>query len=95
MEEGIFNPKDLKLCDVQYTIRWHDVSNFMIGEKVFLISNIEHPMVVYDILDNKIITTWKNIYGDDEFHDFQPECILQYRYASMITIRKTFILNLN
>ena len=95
MEEGTFNTSDLGLCDWQYTIRHHDTLSFVRGQKVFLKSSSALEMVVHDIIGDKIITRWKNVHNCLQYHSFPPECILQYRYAGLVTFRKTFSVCLN
>ena len=43
--EGYFKKEDLRICDAQYTTRHTNVNCFVRGEKVFLKSNPEHPMI--------------------------------------------------
>lgn len=92
MKEEDFN---LNLCNWQYTIKYHDTSSFVRGEQVFLKSNPEHLMIICDITRDKITTTWKTAYGDTQYYEFPPECILQYKYAGLITGIKTFSISLN
>jgi len=95
MKDNIFNVNDLILCDWQYTIRHTNTKCFKNGEKVFLKSNPDHIMIVYDITDKKIITTWKDNSGAEQYCDFTPECILQYKFASLKTFRKKHSVCLN
>jgi hypothetical protein len=87
--------KNLYLSDGQYTIRWHSVHDFKIGEKVFLKSNPDWPMEVCDIQDNKVLTCWNDIYGHKQCCDFPPECMLQYKFAGLITFKKKYQICLN
>ena len=86
--EGTFKQEDLKLCDYQYTIRHTDVNSFVLGEKVFLKSNPEHPMIVHSVNENSITTIWNSSDGETQICEFPSECILQYKYAGFLTYKK-------
>jgi len=88
--EGTFHQDDLNLSDWQYAIRWHNTSEFKIGETVFLKSNPDQPMIICNIGEETITTVWKNNHNFSQTSVFPPECILQYKYASLL-IAKRFI----
>jgi len=93
MEENNLN--NLKLQNWQYTIRHTDVNNFIRGEKVFLKSNPECPMTVHKVNLKSVTTKWYAANNEIQICEFPPECILQYKYAGMITYRKNIHINLN
>ena len=95
MEEGIFKHNDLILCDWQYTIKHTNVNYFVQGEKVFLKSNPENLMTVHSINKRNITTIWYTILNEMQMCEFPPECILQYKYAGLLTYQKKFYINLN
>lgn len=94
MEQEFFNSSDLRLCDWQYTIRWENIHDFNIGQIVFLKSNPECPMIVCGFINNKVLTTWNNVDGKAE-SSFPPECLLQYKYACLLTGSKKYNVCLN
>ena len=85
MDLEMFNKKDLFLCDLQYSVRHTNTDKFELGETVFLKSNPETPMIVLEITEEKIFT---------DFSDYPPECVLQYKYASLMNWNE-FEINLN
>jgi DNA-directed RNA polymerase subunit RPC12/RpoP len=93
--EGYFKKEDLRLCDAQYTIRHMDVNCFVCGEKVFLKSNPEHPMTVHSVNKSTITTIWYTKTNEMQLCEFPPECILQYKYAGLITYRQKLCVSLN
>lgn len=90
MIERNFNEGDLNLCSWQYEIRHTDVNDFVIGEKVFLKSNPEHPMVVHSIGDKEVICEYMNSYNP-----WSPECILQYKFAGLVIYKNRYKYCLN
>jgi hypothetical protein len=95
MNSNTFGSSEINLCDWQYTIRHSDTSSFVCGEKVFLKSNPELPMIIHSMEDNQVMTTWKDTSGNKRCHNFKPECVLQYKYAPLMTVRKIFSVCLN
>ena len=97
MKEGIFKQDDLMLCDWQYTIRHTKLKCFEVGEIVFLGCNPEFPMTVHSINNkkNNITTIWYNSNNEIQYYSFPPECILQYRYAGLLTYKGKFCVSLN
>jgi len=93
--DGIFKQDDLGLCDWQYTIRHTDVNFFVCGEKVFLKSNPEHLMTVHSINKKTITTIWYTKTNEMQLNEFPPECILQYKYAGLVTYRQKLCVSLN
>lgn len=89
-----YRSKDLRLCIEQYTIKHDSVDEFKVGEEVFLKSNPEHVMSVLNLGDDMVGCVWFN---NGEVHKctFPPECILQYKYAGLITLNKKYIVSLN
>jgi len=85
--EGAFNPRQLKKIPWQYTIRHQHVLNFQIGEKVFLKSNPEVPLVVISITSDAIYCRCPQ--GELEY--FLPQTILQYKWAGLQQNDKTGI----
>lgn len=94
MREKIFKAKDLRLCDFQYEVRHTDINNFSEGEKVFLKSNPEHPMTVHSV-DGNITCIWYSTNEELQICSFPPECLLQYKYAGLLTWKKKFSICLN
>lgn len=90
-----FEEEDLRMCDWQYTVRHQNTSSFLIGEKVFLKSNPEQILSVTSIGKNSITVSWVDFRGGVLLHSFPPQCILQYRYASLFTYKKRFHVTLN
>ena len=89
-------------CDKQYTARHQSVSAFKAGDKVFLKSNPEHPMVVICLLINnwakdksKVVCEWKSKDGRKHQETFAPQTVLQYDYAGLITLRERWEISLN
>jgi hypothetical protein len=95
MNDNIFNQDDLRVCAWQYTIRHKKSMQFIVGEKVFLKSNPEKPMVIYCIDNDNVIVTIENEYGDYEYLEFPPECLLQYSYAGLITFKSKIKICIN
>lgn len=95
MEDGIFKQENLRLCDWQYTIRHDNVNCFERWEKVFLKSNPEHPMTVHSVNENSVTTIWHTKTNEMQLCEFPPECILQYKYAVLLTYRKKLRVSLN
>lgn len=95
MKNGIFKQDDLRICDWQYTIKHTSTNAFVCGEKVFLKSNPEHPMTVHSVNEKSITTIWYNIYNEMQLCRFPPECILQYKYATLKTYQKKLCVSLN
>jgi len=91
----IFKQDDLKLCDWQYTIRHTDINRFVSGEKVFLKSNPEQPMTVHSVNEKSITTIWYTESNEMQLCEFPPECILQYKYAGLLTYRQKLCVSLN
>jgi len=87
--------KHIRLCDWQYIIKCNDVSCFKSGEMVFLKSNPECPMIVLSVNEYDITTMWYNVHKEQQFCDFLPECILQYKYAGLLTYQGRFQVCLN
>ena len=91
-KEETFKEEDLVLCDFQYEIKHTDVNCFKIGEEVFLKSNPERPMKVYGFSeDNKQVLTL----FDYSIEVFLPECLLQYKYRTLLIWRKKYKICLN
>jgi hypothetical protein len=86
---------DLEACDWQYTVRHTDVNCFDQGEKVFLKSNPEHQMIVHSVNKGTITTIWHTKSNKAQTYKFYPECILQYKYAGLLTYRKKLCVSLN
>ena len=95
MNDEIFKREDLILCDWQYTIRHICVNDFICGEKVFLKSNPEHQMIVHSINKKSVTLIWYIKKNRIQLGEFLPECILQYKYASLLTYRKKLCVCLN
>ena len=88
----IFNKNELKLNPFQYFVRHETTLKFQIGDKVFLKSNPEYPLNVYDI-DLKYIHC-----VDDNgviHNDFPPETLLHYKDAGLVVFNKEFMISLN
>lgn len=95
MEDRIFKQDDLIPSDWQYVIRHTDVNCFVCGEKVFLKSNSEHQMTIHSINESTITTFWYSKTNEIQFCDFPPECILQYKYAGLLSYRQKVFVSLN
>jgi len=91
----IFNKEDLVLCDYQYTVRHISADAFTVNESVFLKSNPEVKMTVKSINERTITTEWYDNYGIAQTMEIYPQCILQYRYAGLVTYRGKFNFSLN
>lgn len=90
--EGCFKEGDLVSCDFQYEIRHTNINCFKIGEEVFLKSNPEISMKVCGFSeDNKQILAL----FDYSTEAFPPECLLQYKYRSLLIWRKKHKICLN
>ena len=90
-----FNVNELRLCDMQYKMRHINVNNFNEGEKVFLKSNPEHEMTVFNINKGTITVISENDEGEISLIEFPPECILQYRFAGLMVWKNLYELCLN
>ena len=91
--ENGFNSDDLFKCSFQYQIRHHLTSNFYLGDNVFLKSNPEVELIVSEIKEKEIICFLKN--NVNEKYDFIPECILQYKYASLLIYNDKYKICIN
>lgn len=70
--------RNLILCNCQYYITHHLVSDFKIGEKVFLKSNPEIPLTVIRVRSNKVECSYRVDRFKRKRHLFSPETIIQY-----------------
>ncbi len=95
MEDGVFNKDDLIPLECQFTVTWHNVSDFKLGQKVFLKSNPELPMIVHELGDDFILTSIDNKNRDIQYIDFKPEMLLQYNLACLVTYNRYFPVCLN
>lgn len=95
MEYDEFSKSDLVRLDWQYTTVWHNVTDFELGQKVFLKSNPEHQLVVHELGSNSVLTCFTNSKGDIQYLNFKPECLLQYEFACLVTYKKDFLVCLN
>jgi hypothetical protein len=91
----IFNQDELSLCKWQYTISHNNPNDFKIGEIVFLKSNPDYELVVCAINENTITVMWNNFGHKTESNEFPPQCILQYKYASLLTYDRKFLICIN
>lgn len=82
MNKGEFNKNDLIKLNEQYSVRHQSTDKFEIGERVFLKSNPEHPLIIYDI-DEDLVYCYFEKTGTHIQEGFKPQTILQYRYAHL------------
>lgn len=87
--------EDLILCEIQYTIRHTSPHCFKVGKKVFVKSNPEHPTVVYSVNKDTVTISWYNKKNELDTCGFPPECILQYKYAGLVTYKRKHKISLN
>jgi len=85
-----FKADDLILSDFQYEIIHKTTDAFTIGEKVFLKSNPEVPMIVDSIDHQKVICKHQ-----DMLISFRPEIILQYKHSVFLIVKRKFKICLN
>ncbi len=85
---------DLIICDLQYSVIHKNVSCFKLWEKVFLKSNPEFEMTVCSIGDS-ITVSYVNEKNTIYWTDFPPECLLQYKFAGLVTYNKKHCVSLN
>lgn len=90
-----YNKYNLKLSKAQHTIKWKKTSDFKINEKVFLKSNINLILNVCDLDESDVTVTWLDKENKRQYTKFPPECILQYKYAGLITYQNRFKISLN
>lgn len=88
------NINDLRLFDIQHQVRHESTDKFKIGERVFLKSNPEVPLIVYRITEKEITVIWNDKLGNTHTWDMPPQCILQYKYAGLV-IQCGFEISLN
>jgi len=92
-EDNFYKDK-LISCDWQYLISHFDISKFRIGEKVFLKSNLEVPLIISNIIENKIFCVWSSDKESYE-HDFLPHMLLHYKYAGLLIYKRKYNIYLN
>jgi len=86
-----FNEDSLCLAELQYKVIHHNTFDFKEGEKVFLKSNPEFPLIVDLVCKNVVFC--KSI--DNTVFYIRPECILQYYYSGLLIYKNRFDICLN
>ena len=95
MDDQQFDEKDLIKCNWQYSVIHKMSYNFHCGEKVFLKSNPKVIMVVSSVNSFNITASWLNTSGELQLFDFNPECLLQIKYAGLLVYKNRIYVNLN
>jgi len=95
MKNGDFNLDDLYLHNCQYTITHTSPQDFKCGESVFLRSNPERPMTVLSINPRGVIVKWMSNCNIITTALLPPQCLLQYKYAGLVTYRRRIPISLN
>ena len=95
IENGRFNEKDLNKCSWQYAVRHQSTDNFCVGENIFLGSNPEVPMIVLKVHEKEIYANVIDLLGNINTYTFPPQCVLQYKYASLIVYKDKYNVCLN
>ena len=95
IQGGLFKSEDLILCRWQYLVSHTNTECFTLGEVVFLKSNPEHQMSVHSINEDSITTKWRGVDNEIQTCEFPPACILQYKYAGLLTSRSGYNISLN
>ena len=86
---------DLFKVPLQYSVRHTSIRKFQVGEVVFLKSNPEWRMAVSKIEKELVSVTWKSKDGRVQIAKFPPECILQYKYAGLISWNSEHEISIN
>lgn len=79
-----FKLNDLSKADKQYRYTF-ELKDFKIGEKVFLKSNPELPLIVVENNTDFEVTCINPITGDT--YNFSPSTLMKYEYAAMILFK--------
>lgn len=98
LQENIFSGNELRACDWQYVINLTKVSDFKVGNLVFLKSNPEVPLLItkLNLKSNEITVNWLSNDGIPQFIKFKPHMILPYKYAGLMKYKNfKFIISLN
>lgn len=85
-----FKINELKLNELQYMITHDFTLNFNVGDIVFLKSNPEIPLKVFDIDMDFVYCKNKN-----KFSKHKPQMLLHYKYASLLKYKKEWNITLN
>jgi len=85
-----FPSRLLKVEDWQYSVIHKDVTCFRLGEKVFLKSNPEYPMMVSSLKEDTVVVAR----GLNQY-EFPPECLLQYKCRPLLEYKGIFDICLN
>lgn len=95
MNEDLFNENDLRHSKIQYVVRHTSSNMFKAGESVFLKSNPEVKLIVFDTSDKEVEVVHANDLACFEHMTFPPECLLQYRYAGLVELNKKYKICIN
>jgi hypothetical protein len=90
-----YKPGDLLRADWQYTINHKTTDKFKKGDKVFLKSDPEFTFEVMTVLNDKVIVFHKTHPGGCVITHFPPQCLLQYKYAGLMTGKRIISISLN
>ncbi len=94
MKRKVFKSGDLKLNDLQYLIKHKNTNCFEIGDEVFLKSNPKNKMIVHSI-DNDEVGVLFILNSEYQYFKFPPECLLQYKYSSLLVYKNKIDICLN
>ena len=82
-----FDPNNIRKSLWQYEVIHRKPTDFKLGERVFLKSSPDRPMLVRSIGEKNVVTTWDGKDGKKHVQAFPPECLLQYQFASLVVDR--------
>lgn len=93
--EGVFSKDDLMPLDWQYSVSHDKASCFKAGEAVFLKSNPNIKLTVHSANEATVTIIFQSESDRLQIHEFPPQCLLQYRYAGLLTYNRKYSVSLN
>lgn len=85
-----FKREEIRLKELQYKVCYDTTLKFRIGDKVFLKSNPEVPLEVFDVDNEKVHCRYKN-----EIIEYIPQVLVHYKYAGLMVYKREWDISWN